>query len=239
MWRVGSGLRLDRVGSGCSASVVPGTGAVLAEDLGDVRNPCLIWGAISDPYLYRMRITGGERTPTSSAARGTATRTSPSGPARRAATTGATSRAPACSRSTTPATATTRPGRRREKWSTDDNPMSFGPGTYAFYLSFRLQELPDGSSPFPHPQVEGGGIAEFSQLVQWKSFGGEGSNLVALYATIGSDGIKFVPIRGRPGPARRGSSACPPESGSASRWSRTGPPTAGTRSGPTSTATGR
>ena len=53
-----------------SASVVPGTGAVLAEDLGDVTNPCLIWGAISDPYLdgcgsraasdpYIVRRTGG------------------------------------------------------------------------------------------------------------------------------------------------------------------------------------
>ena len=34
-----------------SASVVPGTGAVLAEDLGRSPEPVLIWGAISDPYL--------------------------------------------------------------------------------------------------------------------------------------------------------------------------------------------
>ncbi len=194
----------DRVAApSCSASVVPGTGAVLAEDLGDVRNPCLIWGLISDPHLFGCD-TSGERDPYIVRRTGDGDphlavgASSPSRHYRRY-----------ISRAGVQSIYDARDGNdstrtQTEKWSLDDNPMSFGPGTYAFYLSFRLQKLPDGSSPFPHPQAEGGGIAEFSQLVQWKSFGGEGSNLVALYATIGSDGIKFVPHSGEgPDPSPR------------------------------------
>ena len=175
-----------------SASVVPGTGAVLAEDLGDVTNPCLIWGAISDPYLdgcgsraasdpYIVRRTGGGDPHLAVGA------SSPSRYYRRYI-----SRAGVQSiYDARDGNASTRT--QTQRWSTDDNPMSFGPGTYAFYLSFRLQELPDGSSPFPHPQSSGGGNAEYSQLVQWKALGeGALQNLVALSATIGSDGIKFI-----------------------------------------------
>ncbi len=174
------------------ASVVPGTGAVLAEDLGDDANPCLIWGATSDPYLdgcgqraandpYIVRRTG-DGDPHVAVGAG-----SPSRYYRRYI-----SRAGVQSiydaRDDNASTRT-----QTQKWSTTDNPMSFGPGTYAFYLSFRLQELPDGSSPFPHPQSSGGGNAEYSQLVQWKALGEDTrENRVALSATIGSDGIKFV-----------------------------------------------
>ena len=187
--------------SGCSAreapprhpeSVVPGTGAVLAEDLGDVANPCLIWGATSDPYLddcgpraasdpYIVRRTGGGDPHLAVGA------SSPSRYYRRYI-----SRAGVQSiYDARDGNASTRT--QTQKWSIRDNPMSFGPGTYAFYLSFRLQELPDGSSPFPHPQSSGGGNAEYSQLVQWKALGeGALENRVALSATIGSDGIKFI-----------------------------------------------
>jgi hypothetical protein len=175
-----------------SSTVVPGTGAVLAEDLGDVENPCSIWGAISDPHLdgcgprgandpYIVRRTGdGDPHPAVGAS-------SPSRYYRRYI-----SRAGVQSiydaRDDNDSTRT-----QTQKWSTENNPMSFGPGTYAFYLSFRLQELPDGSSPFPHPQSSGGGNEEYSQLVQWKALGEDDrENRVALSATIGSDGIKFI-----------------------------------------------
>jgi hypothetical protein len=176
-----------------SASVVPGTGAVLAEDLGQHPSPCPVWGAISDPYLegdcdsgtardpYIVRRTGDEDPHLAVG------ESSPSRYYRRYI-----SRAGVASiyddREDTGSTRT-----QTQKWSTLDNPWSFDPGTYAFYLSFRLQELPDGSSPFPHPQSRGGGNAEYSQLVQWKALGEGGrENRVALSATIGSDGIKFI-----------------------------------------------
>ena len=187
--------------SGCSAweatprypaSIVPGTGAVLAEDLGDGANPCLIWGATSDPHLdgcgsraasdpYIVRRTGDGDPHLAVGA------SSPSRYYRRYIShAGVQSIYDARDDNASTRTQT-------QKWSTSDNPMSFGQGTYAFYLSFRLQELPDGSSPFPHPQSSGGGNAEYSQLVQWKALGeGALENRVALSATIGSDGIKFI-----------------------------------------------
>ena len=173
--------------------VVPGTGAVLAEDLARRASPCHAWGAVSDPHLEGdcdqraprdpyivRRAVDGDPHPAVGAS-------SPSPYYRRyISRAGVQSIYDARAGNETTRTQT-------QKWSTDENSWSFGPGTYAFYLSFRLQELPDGSSPFPHPQSSGGGNAEYSQLVQWKALGeGDLENRVALSATIGSDGIKFI-----------------------------------------------
>jgi hypothetical protein len=173
--------------------VVPGTGAVLAEDLGRHANPCRVWGAISDPYLeggcdaraardpYIVRRTGDGDPHLAVGA------SSPSHYYRRyISRAGVQSIYDARAGNDTTRTQT-------QRWSVTDNPMSFGPGTHAFYLSFRLQELKDGSSPFPNPQARGGGNTKYSQLVQWKALGEDDlENLVALSATIGSDGIKFI-----------------------------------------------
>jgi hypothetical protein len=78
-----------------------------------------------------------------------------------------------------------------EKWSTDGNPMSFGPGRYVFYLSFRMQELANGESVHPNELVAGGGIARFTQLFQFKSFGGPGANVGTFGSSIGANGIRF------------------------------------------------
>ena len=187
---------------GCSAwesspsyppQVVPGTGAVLAEDLARHPSPCPAWGAVSDPHLegdcdaraapdpYIVR-RSGDGDPHIAVGE-----SSPSPHYRRyISRAGVQSIYDARAGNETTRTQT-------QKWSPDENPWSFGPGTYAFYLSFRLQELADGSSPFPHPQSSGGGNAEYSQLVQWKALGeGERENQVALSATIGSDGLKFI-----------------------------------------------
>jgi hypothetical protein len=175
-----------------SGSVVPGTGAVLAQDLVDVANPCLTWGRISDPYLEGCD-SSGERDPFIVRRSGDGDphlavgASSPSRYYRRYI-----SRAGVQSiydaDAGNPSTRT-----QTQRWSTRGNPWSFGPGTYAFYLSFRLQELPDGSSPFPNAQSRGGGNSKFSQLIQWKALGeGVRENKVAFSATIGSDGIKFI-----------------------------------------------
>ena len=79
-----------------------------------------------------------------------------------------------------------------QKWSATNNPMAFAPGDYAFYSSFRLQELASGASPFPHEQAHGGGNAKYSQLLQFKSHGGGLDTHLPFSATIGSDGIKFI-----------------------------------------------
>jgi hypothetical protein len=179
-----------------SASVVPGTGAVLAEDLGRSPNPCRPWGAISDPYLegdcdsravgdpYIVRRTGdgdphvaiGQSAPSSHYRRyisrygeqsiydlGVKLYPNPGSHTRT----------------------------QTQKWSTSQNPMSFGPGHYVFYLSFRLQELANGESVHPNELVAGGGIARFTQLFQIKSFGGPGGNVGTFGSSIGANGIRF------------------------------------------------
>ena len=178
-----------------SASVVPGTRAVLAKDLGRNRNPCLIWGRISDPYLSGCDSSGANDPYIVRRTRG--------GDPHRAVRAASPSRyyRRYISRAGVQSISDAETGNdstrtQTQKWGTRKNSMSFARGTYAFYLSFRLQELANGSSPFPHRQARGGGIAKFSQLVQWKSFGGGLPNWVALYATIGRDGIKFVPHSG-------------------------------------------
>ena len=173
-----------------SASIVPGTGSVLAEDLMTQANPCLAWGRISDPHLdgcdssgeadpFIIRRTGdgdphvaiGQRAPSQYYRR-------------------YISRAGVQSvYDTGVQNENTRT--QTQKWSASKNPMAFTPGNYAFYYSFRLQELANGESPFPHAQAPGGGTAKFSQLLQFKSHGGGLDTYLPFYATIGSDGIKF------------------------------------------------
>jgi hypothetical protein len=77
-----------------------------------------------------------------------------------------------------------------QKWSASNNPMAFTPGNYVFYYSFRLQELPNGESPFPHRIARGGGGTKYSQLLQFKSFGDQDST-IPLTSRVGSDGIQF------------------------------------------------
>jgi hypothetical protein len=71
----------------------------------------------------------------------------------------------------------------------EQNEMAFTPGKYVFYLSFRLQS----PSPFPYTIEDGGGsgIANHSQLFQFKSFGGNAEPTFSppLCGYISSDGI--------------------------------------------------
>jgi hypothetical protein len=179
-----------------SASIVPGTGAVVAEDLATQANPCPLWGQISDPHLFGcdasgaedpfiVRRTGdgdphvaiGQRAPSSHYRRYIS----------RAGVQSIYDDNCNCNNSTRTQT---------QRWSARNNPMAFTPGNYAFYYSFRLQELANGASPFPHEQARGGGIAKYSQLLQFKSHGGGLDSYLPLYATIGSNGIKFRTLDG-------------------------------------------
>jgi hypothetical protein len=174
-----------------SASIVPGTGAVLAEDLATQANPCPIWGQTSDPHLFGcnagasddpfiVRRTGdgdphlaiGQRAPSSHYRRYIS----------RAGVQSVYDRTVSHNQNTRTQT---------QRWSASSNQMAFTPGNYAFYYSFRLQELANGESPFPHEQAHGGGISKYSQLLQFKSHGGGLDTYLPFYATIGSDGIKF------------------------------------------------
>jgi hypothetical protein len=174
-----------------SASIVPGTGAVVSEDLATEANPCLAWGRISDPHLdgcdssggtdpFIVRRSGdsdphlavGERAPSPYYRRYIS----------RAGVQSVYDRTVSRNQSTRTQT---------QKWSATNNPMAFRPGNYAFYYSFRLQELASGASPFPHEQDHGGGISKYSQLLQFKSHGGGLDTYLPFYATIGADGIKF------------------------------------------------
>jgi hypothetical protein len=175
-------------GGSSGEGIVPGTGAVVAEDLATEANPCLVWGAIHSPYMHGCD-TDGASDPY-------LTRRSGDGDPHRPI--GASGPSPSYRRYVSRAgvqsvydeqVAQNEATRTQtQKWSTASNPMSFRPGRYAFYLSFRLQS----PSPFPHAQANGGGIAKYSQLLQFKSFGGGLSTHIPFYATIGRDGVKFI-----------------------------------------------
>jgi hypothetical protein len=171
---------------------VPGTGAVVAEDLATQANPCLIWGQISDPHLFGCDTRGGEdpfivrRTGDGDPHVAVGQRAPSSFYRRYISRAGVQSvydRTVSGSQSTRT---------QSQRWSASNNPMAFTPGNYAFYYSFRLQELANGESPFPHEQSNGGGNSKFSQLLQFKSHGGGLGSHLPFSATIGSDGIKFI-----------------------------------------------
>ena len=164
---------------------------MVSQDLATEPNPCLIWGSNSTPFLFGCNASGaddpyvvrrsgggdphlaiGQSTPSTYYRRYIS----------RAGEVSVYDRQCSCNQNTRTQT---------QKWSSSSNPMAFTPGNYAFYYSFRLQELANGESPFPHEQARGGGTAKYSQLLQFKSHGGGMDTYLPFYATIGSDGIKF------------------------------------------------
>jgi len=165
---------------------------VLSQDLATQPNPCLVWGSNSTPFLYGCNASGADDP--------YVVRRSGDGDPHMAI--GQSTRSPYYRRyisrtgvqsvydRTVSRNQSTRT--QTQKWSASGNPMAFTPGNYAFYYSFRLQELANGESPFPHEQSNGGGNSKFSQLLQFKSHGGGLGSFLPFSATIGSDGIKFI-----------------------------------------------
>jgi hypothetical protein len=173
-----------------SDSIVPGTGTVLAEDLMTEANPCVAWGRISDPHLDGCDSSGGtdpfivRRTGDGDPHVAIGQRAPSQYYRRYISRAGVQSVYDTGVQNENTRTQT-------QKWSTSQNPMSFGPGRYVFYLSFRLQELANGESVHPNELVAGGGIARFTQLFQFKSFGGPGANVGTFGSSIGANGIRF------------------------------------------------
>jgi hypothetical protein len=166
--------------------IVPGTGTVRAQDLGTDPNPCNIWGTLStpantggckvlpDPYVVMRSGDGDPHIPVDSAA--------PNSHYRRYITKAGVVSLYEIGTGNTFKTRT-----QTEKWSKTGNQMWFPHGTYAFYLSFRLQS----PSPFPNVAAGGGGNTDYSQLFQFKSFGDGSSLHPPLTGSIGKDSLQF------------------------------------------------
>jgi len=170
-------------------SVVPGTGAVVGEDLATSVNPSDVWGGqdspisqgyesngAKDPYIVRRSGDGdphiaiGQSDPTSMYRR-YISRTGEQSVWDR--THGGKS-----TRTQTQAISTRK-----------QNHMAITAGKYVFYLSFRLES----PSPFPYTIEKGGASANanHSQLFQFKSFGGSADPTFSppLCGYVGSNGI--------------------------------------------------
>jgi hypothetical protein len=165
---------------------------VLSQDLATEPNPCLIWGANSTPFLLGCNASGADdpyvvRRSGDGDPHVAIGQTAPSSGYRRYI-----SKAGVVSVYDRQTGNDFHTRTQTQKWSASGNPMAFTPGNYAFYYSFRLQELANGESPFPHEQSNGGGNSKFSQLLQFKSHGDGGGSHLPFSATIGSDGIKFI-----------------------------------------------
>ena len=167
--------------------IVPGTGAVLWEDLGTEPNPSRVYGGQSTPFAEGYHPRGEDdpwiRLLPNECPHIPVGREEPSAMMRRfiqeAGVQSLGDRGQENTRT------------QAQKWSDADNPAAMPAGRkYAIYFSVRPPY-----EQMPYPQAAGGGNEKFTQLFQFKSHsGGSGTNL-SLSATVGSDGIKLVERR--------------------------------------------
>lgn len=178
-------------GPSSNPSVVPGTGAILGEDLGAIANPSDVWGAQdspasegyesngqTDPYILRRTASADPHLAVG--------QSQPSAYYRRVIADGKVSLGDL----------TRNPNHTRTQlqhmWferGIDHNQFDFAPGdTYVFYFSYR-------SEPGVHPEAveTRGGNNTHTQLFQFKNFGeGQGNSQSPPFAGyLGNNGIGF------------------------------------------------